>query len=170
MGAGSRTIRPFFALLALSLLLPGKAVEAEPITANFSINVTIIARASCQINNNQAADVDFGNAVRTDLIDGKRYAARTLPVKITCDNDPAGTLQFALQGTATPFDAAAIKTNVDRLGIRILKNGEPQALGTWNTVVKDQTITLEAVPETSPGTKLAGGDFNASATLEWKVE
>ncbi|HDL7412801.1 TPA: fimbrial protein, partial [Yersinia enterocolitica] len=59
----------------------------------------------------------------------------------------------------------AIQTDVQHLGIRILKNGIPFALNTRVAYDKNNPPELKAVPVKATGSTLSEGSFEATATL-----
>lgn len=154
--------------LLLTSLLSGTALAGST-QATVTVSVTVLA-VPCHINGDKPVSVEFGD-VRTDLIDGKNYAVQTLPVSITCDDDPSGTIQYSLKGVASEFDADALKTDMTGLAIRILKpDGKVLSPGSWQDASRNQRLSLKVVPEKDVSMKLAGGEFHASATLAIQVK
>lgn len=135
------------------------------------ISGNIIPPPVCKINNDTASpDVDFGTDVRTDLIDGKTYHAEELPVLVTCDKTPGGTIQFSVIGTQTDFDSAALATNVTGLGIKIYNGSDAMDINSWGVIAYNTPLKLTVVPVKNKGVVLAGGDFSATGTLVMRFE
>lgn len=142
-------------------------------TAGTAVNISgnIIPPAVCKINNDiSSPDIDFGNDVRTDLIDGKSYHAKQLPVIVSCTSAPGATIQFSMNGTVSNFDSAALTTNVAGLGIKIYDGDKAMDINSWGTITYNETLNLTVVPVKSTGAVLAGGDFNATGTLVMRFE
>ncbi|MGV2814538.1 fimbrial protein [Enterobacter cancerogenus] len=156
--------RAMYAALIPIFLLACPAANAGQTQATVTVSVTVMA-TPCHINGDAATPtVEFGD-VRADLIDGTRYA-QPLEVKITCDSAPSGNLQYELKGDAAAFDGKVLKTGTAGLGIKMLKaDGSPLAVNTWTSTAQDQTVNLKAVPVKDTAATLAGGEFNATATL-----
>lgn len=163
------TRRAIYAALMSICLLAGPAANAGQAQATVTVSVTVMA-VPCHINGDTATPtVEFGD-VRADLIDGIRYA-QPLEVKITCDSSPSGDLQYELKGDAAAFDGKVLKTGTAGLGIKMLKaDGSPLAVNTWTGTARDQTVNLKAVPVKDTAAKLAGGEFNATATLILQIK
>ncbi|WP_426763101.1 fimbrial protein [Hafnia paralvei] len=135
------------------------------------ITGNILPAPVCKINNDQASpQVEFGSDVRTDLIDGVTYRAKTVPVTVTCDREPGGVIQFSLTGTASAFDTAALQTTVTGLGIKIYNGTKAMDINSWGDINYDEPLNLIAVPVKLPGITLQGGEFSASGTLVLRLE
>lgn len=62
-------------------------------------------------------------------------------------------------GTATPYSANALTTNVPELGIELQQNGTVFPPGASLTIDESSLPTLKAVPVKQPGKEPAEGDF-----------
>jgi len=122
---------------------------------------------TCKINNDDKIDIDFGNEVVAELLDGTKYKKpMLLPVK--CNQDYNGDLSFTIHGVDAGFETTAVKTNIDGLGIRFVDGKDSKVflkLNTPYTYNQPGNISLEVVPVKAKETKLEGGDFQASVTL-----
>lgn len=164
-----------FLLTATSIvLLPFLSCNATAETSTTKVSVSVTVNAvSCQINNNKAITAEFGPV----LIEKLAQATASVPVSITCDDEPDGTVWVAIKGTASSFDGQALQTDVKGLGITITSpTSETLYLNTYYDVEskfglasKTGTFTLTAHLKSDGKTELAGGDFNASATLVVQV-
>ncbi|OAT31258.1 hypothetical protein M975_2589 [Buttiauxella brennerae ATCC 51605] len=149
----------------------GVKLTADGYGTAVHITGTVLPPFPCKINNDQASPiVDFGSDVRTDLIDGKTYDTKVLPVKVTCDGDPGAVMQFSLKGTATDFDSAALKTNIDGLGIKIYNGADAMDINSWGNINYDEPLNLTVVPVKSKLANLQGGDFSTTGTLIMRIE
>lgn len=154
------------ALLLIALLGIGDAALAGTGTADMTFHGTLIAPPPCRINDGEQIDVDFGERVGINRVDGENYR-RSLNYQITCEEVGSGwALNMSLSGTAAVFDREALQTNKADLGIRIYQNGVPL---TPNSIVKIDPVNppdLEAVPVKKVGKTLTEGVFEAWATLQ----
>lgn len=152
------------AMLILSLFI--YCCNSHAVKINFSATLTSI---NCVINNDKPADVDFGDAVGVNHVDGVRYQQR-VPISIVCRTPPGKQLELAFLGITSNFDASALFTGIDDLGIRIMQNNQP--------IIINQRFTLDdltqpifyAVPIKRAGSALKSGRFKALATLVIKYE
>lgn len=140
--------------------------------ANLTVKVTVAA-TNCQINGNQAVKAEFGTVQTSEL----SKATTTIPVTVACDEIPAGTLSMAIKGTETSFNEQALQTDVSGLGITLTSpSSELLDLNTYYDVTntfgltnKTGTFNLTAHLTSDGKTDLAGGEFNASATLVMQI-
>jgi len=82
--------------------------------------------AECTVNSDQKQQVNFGDTVGINRIDGNNYE-QSVPFTIDCSNFVA-PLTLTLSGTQTDFDEAAVATTTDGLGIELRMDGEPLPL------------------------------------------
>lgn len=135
-------------------------------TDNMQFHGALIA-PPCSISNGQMIEVDFGNDLGVNKIDGNNYKQ---PVKYTVECEPgyaANNLAIVID-TVSPsvFDASALKTNKDGLGIRILVDGAAVTFSS-RIVIVDPTSppVIEAVPVQDQSISLTEGAFEATMTL-----
>lgn len=154
-------------LSGVLILLSGHAF-ASTSTANLSVTVTVAA-ANCRINENQSLKIEFGTLQTSEL----SKATAKVPVTIACDEDPQGTVAMAILGTGSSFNAQALKTDVPGLGITLASpfakvldlNTYYEVSNNFGLSSKVGSFDLTAHLVSDGQTELAGGDFNASATL-----
>lgn len=119
---------------------------------------------NCSVNNSKPMDVSFGDAVGVNKVDGVRYL-QPMPVEIICSQQTSGLLHLAFAGTPTDFDEAAIATNVNDLGIRLLQNDTPIVINQPLPLDELYLPTFSAVPVKRPNSQLSGGSFTGLTTL-----
>ncbi|AHM75628.1 fimbrial protein [Yersinia hibernica] len=147
---------------ALALILGSTLVYAD----NMLFSGTLINPPPCVINGGNIIDVPFGENLGVNKIDGINYT-QNVPYSMTCET-VSSSLELGLtivSASVTTFDPTAIQTDVQDLGIRILKNGVPFALNTRISYDKNNPPILKAVPVKSTGATLSEGSFEATATL-----
>ncbi|WP_242526794.1 fimbrial protein [Serratia ureilytica] len=125
----------------------------------------LIAPPPCTINGGKKIDVDFGDRVGVNKVDGQNYR-QTLDYSITCER---GALPWQMTLTlkgGVSFERATLQTNKPDLGIRIYQNDMPFIINTPLNIVPGNLPLLEAVPIAKPGSTLTEGAFSATATLQ----
>jgi type 1 fimbria pilin len=153
-------------------LLTSELAFADSATANITVTVTVTAN-NCRVNENQTVKAEFGTVQISEL----SQASASVPVTVACDQVPAGTLSMAIKGTGTSFNAQALKTDVTGLGITLTSpsskaldlNTFYDVTSTFGLTGKTGTFNLTAHLTSDGKTELAGGEFNASATLVMQV-
>ncbi|MGP2758151.1 fimbrial protein [Serratia marcescens] len=152
--------------LVLSLLLfSGSGFSALHAAENMHFSGTLIAPPPCTINNGQLVDVDFGQRVGVNKVDGKNYL-QTVDYQIACEPGISGlVLGLTVTGVPVGFDEAALKTDLPDLGIRLLQAGKPFILNQRIAINAQNPPILQAVPVKKPGAELSAGAFVAWATL-----
>ncbi|MBY8955599.1 fimbrial protein [Pseudomonas carnis] len=148
----------------LVLVLPHLPAQAEE---NIQLYGTLVEPPPCTINDGQTIDIDFGDRLGVNKIDGVNYLQR-VNYTLTCEADAgAWDMILTVNGTPTSFDNAAVQTNKSQLGIRLLQGGKPFILGTPIPIDPDHLPVLEVVPVQQPGADaLTEGAFDATATLQ----
>ncbi|MGQ8708714.1 fimbrial protein [Serratia sp. TSA_198.1] len=144
------------------LLLGGGPAQAYPNMAFFG---TLNAPPPCIINNGEQVDVDFGDRVGVNKVDGQNYI-QTVNYRISCEPGTSGLVMgLKVTGSPTGFDAAALQTNITDLGIRLLQNGQVFTLNKRMDIDATNPPVLQAVPVKKPGVELKAGIFTVTATL-----
>jgi type 1 fimbria pilin len=151
-----------------ALALSGTLAMSSPVAHadNMLFSGTLINPPPCVVSSGSTIDVAFGENLGVNKIDGTHYT-QTVPYSVICDGVTGG-LELGLtivSGSVTPFDPAAIQSNIQNLGIRILKDGVPFALNTRIPYDNSNPPTLQAVPVKATGTTLSEGAFESAATL-----
>lgn len=150
-------------LFILLTLLNGHLFAAEEVA--IKLRGGLIAPPPCTINSGGKIDVDFGERVGVNKVDGKNYRQR-VDYAITCEQ---GALPWQMTLTlkgAVGFDKAALQTNNDNLNIRVYQNNTPFIINSTINIEPGNLPVLEAVPISKPGAVLSEGAFFATATLQ----
>ncbi|HIE1061103.1 TPA: fimbrial protein [Serratia marcescens] len=141
----------------------GGALASGDADANF--RGTLIEPPPCTINDGNQVDVDFGNRVGINKVDGVNYR---IPVnyQLSCESGGGGwALTLSLTGGTTGFDTDALATNKQDLGIRIYQGSKSFVPNTKLNIDLANPPRLEAVPVKRAGATLTEGAFEAWATL-----
>ena len=156
-------------LLTFALML--MSASASSSMADITVSVTVTA-SNCKINENQSVKAEFGSIQINKLTD----ARADVPVTISCDEEPAGTVSMAIIGTGTSFNSQALQTDVSGLGITLTSPSSTLLnLNTYYDINsigmtgKTGTFNLKARLVSDANTELKGGEFNATATLVIQV-
>ncbi|EPN2807064.1 fimbrial protein [Serratia marcescens] len=151
-------------LLAGMLSLHGVALAEGD--ADMTFHGTLIEPPPCTINDGERVDVDFGDRVGINKVDGVNYR-QMMNYQIICDNAASGTwaLTLSLSGNAAGFDKDALMSSKDNMGIRVYQNDEPFTPGSTLNIDLANPPRLEAVPVKKDGSTLTEGAFEAWATL-----
>ncbi|MCK6964553.1 fimbrial protein [Enterobacter bugandensis] len=152
-------------VLVLCFLASGKVSAAEPTGDSLSVQFHgVLKRKPCHISNDQIINISFGK-IGVHKVDGHNYK-QVIGYSLICDDpDPSAQVTMTLQGIPTSYNASAIKTSINGLGILILKDGTSMKFGDKTPIKMSSPPLLEAVPVRQPNTALAAGDFQATATL-----
>lgn len=129
-----------------------------------TVTVTVIMPPPCTINNDQKIDVNFGNSVVTNRVNGDNYL-QVVDYTLECKGNTSNAMKLQIQGSPTAFDSNALQTNVSDFGIALRANKKPLQINNWVNFNYPDKPLLEAVPVKRAGATLAGGDFSAGATL-----
>ncbi|WP_447907996.1 fimbrial protein [Serratia fonticola] len=148
-----------------TLMVWGLSSSRSALAVDVLFSGTLQEPPPCEINNGNLIDVDFGNKVGISRINGVNYKQR-LAYTITCaPGSPALSLGLSFNGAETSFDSAAVKTDKNGLGVRLLHDGTPFTMNTRLPINAASPPILEAVPVRDPAVTLTDGAFDATATL-----
>lgn len=165
----SRTIKVLLLACGLTAgITPAQAKDGE---ADMTFHGTLIEPPPCTLNDGNQVEVDFGDRVGINKVDGENYR-QGLNYQITCDSAAGRSwaLTLSLSGSAAGFDSEALQTDKASLGIRVYQNDKPF---TPNSTVKINLANpprLEAVPIKQASATLTEGAFEAWATLRADYE
>lgn len=163
--ATERTYRQGHLLCAVFLMMATLGVEAAT-TSDIRVKVVVLS-PPCVINSNNIIEVNFGNDVLTNRVDGNY---RKMPVKysVQCSNGASNAVKMLIDGNGASFATQVLRTNKTDVGIEILNNSKRLPINSWLNFTYPNLPKLEAVIVKRPGSTLVGGPFSASATM--KVE
>ncbi|WP_077038912.1 fimbrial protein [Serratia sp. S119] len=152
--------------LLLALVWGGSGVALADGDVDMTFRGTLIEPPPCTINDGERVDVDFGERVGINKVDGVNYR-QIMNYQITCDNAGSGSwaLTLSLTGAAAGFDEQALQTNKTDLGIRVYQNDKPFTPGSTLAIDINNPPRLEAVPVKREGATLTEGAFESWATL-----
>lgn len=134
--------------------------------ADMTFRGTLIEPPPCTINDGNQIDVDFGDRVGINKVDGESYR---MPVnyQIKCEQTNNGwVMSLSLNGAAAGFDGEALQTDKSDLGIRVYRNDVPFTPNSVVDIDPTNPPVLEAVPVKQAGATLTEGTFEALATLQ----
>lgn len=156
-----------FKLKKILLLMVFAAMLSKTYAAdNMTFKGKLIEPASCTVNNDQRIDVDFGERLGINQIDGINYRQK-INYQITC---AAGVvtpdMSMLIIASGMINDDSAIQSDKTALGIRILQNGTPIVLNQEIMFAAANPPELEAVPVTSDQALLTEGAFTALAAIQ----
>ncbi|MEB5742699.1 fimbrial protein [Klebsiella aerogenes] len=137
------------------------------LAAEMNFKGTLVEPPPCTINNDQDVLVSFGDSVGVSKVDGSNYI-QPVDYHLMCDvTSPQDGLNIMLTTTnQSGFDAAAVQSSVEGLGIRLLVDGQPAEFDKPIPASVDRQPVLQAVPVKAPGVSLTEGPFSATATLQ----
>ena len=151
--------------IRIFVLLFSASLQAKDNQQQMQFYGTLNVPPVCTINNGQVIDVDFGERIGVNKVDGKNYL-RNVNYEIQCEKG-GNSLELGLKVTAIAanYDDSVIQTNLTDLGIQLLLGGKPLVLNQRTRVDAAAPPTLQAVPVKRPGAELKVSDFRATATL-----
>ncbi|HGM5270301.1 fimbrial protein [Serratia nevei] len=131
---------------------------------NIIVSVTVLTPLPCVFDGNKPIEVNFGDEVLTTRIDGSYYR-KPVAYSLTCSGQGKNAMKLQIAGNGASFNGQLLQTNVNGLGIALLRNGTRIPLNSWQNFTYPTIPVLEAVPVRQAGVELPTGEFNASATL-----
>lgn len=153
-------------LLTCGLMGLGGPTQAKDGEASMVFYGTLLTPPPCTINDGNQVEVDFGDRVGINKVDGVNYR-QPLNYQITCDKAVGGTwvLMLSLSGGSAAFDNNALLTNKSGLGIRMYQDGKSFIPNSAVKINLASPPRLEVVPVKRAGATLTEGAFEAWATL-----
>ncbi|MCM2367782.1 fimbrial protein [Proteus terrae] len=151
-------------LMTLLVMAP-LSINAADEQPNLKLFGTLLIPPPCVIENNNLIEVFFGDNVGINRIDGINY---TKPVNYTlkCDQNIKGwDLTLSIIGPKSQFDDAGLQTNMANLAIHMIRDGQPFILNERVIISPSKPPIIQAVPVKKPGSTLAKGPFEVTATL-----
>lgn len=153
-------------LLTCGLMGGIAQAQAKDGEAGMTFHGTLIEPPPCTINDGNRVEVDFGDRVGINKVDGENYR-QMMNYQITCAEAASGSwaLTLSLSGSAAGFDSEALLTDKANLGIRVYQNDQPFTPNSTLKIDQANPPRLEAVPVKNAGATLREGAFEAWATL-----
>ncbi|WP_447889710.1 fimbrial protein [Serratia fonticola] len=154
-------------LLTGCLMGIAATAQAKDYEADMAFRGTLIIPPPCTINDDNRIDVDFGERVGINKVDGVNYRQQ-INYQIDCEGEGSGNWVLTLSllsGNVANFDPEALQTNKTNLGIRVYQNDKSFTPNSTLKIDRDNRPRLEAVPVMKPGATLDEGAFEAWATL-----
>ncbi|RBQ33676.1 fimbrial protein [Rahnella variigena] len=160
-----------FFLLTCGFLASITGANAKESEVDMKFHGTLIEPPPCTINDGNNVEVDFGERVGINKVDGEHYRQQ-LNYQITCTQVVSGnwTLMLSLNGNAADFDDEALSTNKAGLGIRVYQGDTPLTPNRRVKISLANQPRLEAVPIKQVGATLSEGAFETWATLRADYE
>ncbi len=149
--------------LALAALF-GAAAHAD---TTLTVSGSVITPVSCVINDNKMINVNFGDQVITTRVGtsvyGNDYMQQVI-YTLNCKN--ASRVKMKVRGDTAPFNGNILRTEQDDLGVALRIGSTLMAINSTEYIFDYPNYpALVAVPVKRAGGMLAGGLFNAGATM-----
>lgn len=158
----SKSCRHVLFALVMAGFLCALSVQA---VENMRFQGTIIERAPCVINGGKQIEVNFGERVGVNKVDGVNYR-QTVDYQLQCEAGASTPgLGLTLTGPQSTFDTAALQTSQTGLGIRMTLDGKAYPIASRVPIKADSPPVLQAVPVKAPNVQLTEGAFEVLATL-----
>lgn len=153
-------------LLWYMLVLITGSVHAATSSQTVNFRGTLLESPGCVIDGGVVIDVDFGDKIGINKVDGTNYL-RPIPYTLNCPPGPIPplVLSLAIKGTPADFDENAIQSSKPDLAVRLLRNGIPLKVNEFIPLDALNPPLLSAVPVGRPNAVLTEGRFDAMATL-----
>lgn len=166
-------LRKYKSRLITELLLILAIFHCIPVQADSEVKFHgTLVEVNCEVNSNQPIKAEFGTIQINEL----SKATANVPVSVTCDVEPEGTVLMAIIGSGTSFNSQALQTDVSGLGITLASPSSTLLdLNTYYDVTtlglagKTGSFNLTAHLLSDGNTELKGGEFNATATLAVQI-
>ena len=146
-----------------SRILPSSNARATPGIVYVNIRGIVLAPPPCVINDGNMIDINFGEVMST-RIDGTAYK---MPINynIKCEKMPSKAMKMSVQGNRAKFDNNSLSTNIEGLGIAIMRNDSKLPVGQTVNFTYPNAPQFSVVPVRDMTQTLTGGYFEAIATL-----
>ena len=165
----NRALIPF--IIILLFIKNGMALQTDrefkplydlPFTT-IDITGVIVDPPPCTINNDKPIDVDFDILV-LQLVDGIHYREK-VPTLIDCPATFMGEVSLQIKGNPADFNQQLLKTDSEGLALKFMLNGSPFTINQFTTLDWRNNTVVEVIPIADTNTKLAIGEFTATATM-----
>ncbi|WP_180737875.1 fimbrial protein [Providencia stuartii] len=148
--------------------------EGDYVWTFISANRAILATGSCEINNNQLIDVDFGEVSKTAISTVGSQTRYQIEKELEYDCDDTSVnqnIKVSLSADTASFSNTAFSTTTPGLGVEMYHEGQVVApFEGFNSNLRNgmgrDTVTFTLVKTPNPGpSDLQEGDFSANASL-----
>lgn len=140
------------------------SVAAQAANPYIRFDGTVIEPPPCTINGGTAININFGDTVIINRVDGSNYI-QDIAYNLDCTSLPLNTLRLQIKGTAAGFDGKKLATNITDFGIGLTADGKELAVNQWLNFINTARPVLKAVPVKKTGATIASGKFTAAATM-----
>jgi hypothetical protein len=136
------------------------------LAADVNFQGTLIEPPPCIINNGNDIDVNFGDSIGINSINGINHL-KQIDYRINCELGAAlDHLVLVISGEPSAFDNSAVDSSLPGLSIKLLVDNNPVEFGQSINVDTSHIPVLQAVLIKSSEVILSEGPFNAAATLQ----
>lgn len=160
------TFRNVLIIIVLASGMPVKSGMAAQTGDHTTIMLygKLIKATVCKLNNDNPIIVDFGN-VGIMKVNSGNYI-KDIDYTLECTNASAtSVVNMTLLGTAEPWDANALVSDVTGLGAKILYNGNPMVLQKPVNIAVGTTPKLQVQLVAQSGVTLEETPFMVTGTL-----
>lgn len=166
---GKKKWQRYIPWLLMSPVLLVNNASAETVRSQVAVNVsvTVTEAASCQLNDNRAIEIAFGD-MPINRIDGHDYQKRSLGYGLSC-NKPI-PLRLEITGSAASDNGQQLKTSIAGLNMKFFANGNSLSLNSSLKFNYPFNPELEVVPIISPGGVSRSGMFSTTAIIKISYE
>lgn len=151
--------------LVLSMLLFSIEICFSALAENMTLHGVLISPPPCLINSGNKIDVDFGDHLGINKINGMNYE-KEIAYELNCSTDIGKEhIVLSLTGQSDKNNPNSLKTSVENLSIQIKVNGFVYTPGDPIVVNPQVPPVISVVPIKQSGKLLAEGQFNTVANL-----
>lgn len=151
-------------LSAAAGLSPLSVQAAEGATTTVYITGTLVDAPECNVNGNNAVDVDFGDNITTRQIDGLNYK-KQIVYTLSCSSMASNGMRVSVVGAQASFGNGLIGTDKTGLAIQLWNGSQKLANATMVDFTYPDIPELWATPVAQDNTMLTAGTFSGNASL-----
>lgn len=154
-------------MLLLGMAFTAHAAEQGD-TTQITVSGTLVDAPVCTVNGNNQIDVDFGDDVIINRIDGVSYKNTPMRFDLVCTSLAKQGLRVTFDGAPSPFNSQYIDTSVEGLGIRIFLDDVipiPRGAGVEFSYQDVAGVRFSAVPVVQSGVTLSAQPFTGAGTV-----
>lgn len=165
---------PIASLLTVFMTGSAQAAEEGNTTTTLTIKGSVTEAPQCTVNNSNLINVDFGDDVEIQKLNGTSYKKTQLVYRMQCTGLTKSKMKVSITGRQAGFGNGLLYTNTTGLGIRMYHNNTVLNVGT--TAVEATPVNFDydgpgsepllyAVPVAQDGVRLVSGKFTGNGTL-----